>query len=185
MRWNISGSINNGNASDSNKYFFMNFFDNQLGNSIQYHTTHSSGYWSFQNYWNSQGNNYLRMTCRTETSIIEMLIYHKKKYCNIIIKMLEKNTIMPDNIITINNYKEGCEKSVTFKVRIDEIRTIRNKLLKDSDYYLLPDISLEENKLNEIKVNRQHLRDFMNKLMSDEITCDIFDDEFEKKYFPT
>ena len=44
----------------------MNFFYNQLGNSIQYHTTHSSGYWSFQNYWNSQGNNYLRIFCKTE-----------------------------------------------------------------------------------------------------------------------
>jgi hypothetical protein len=61
-------------------------------------------------------------------------------------------------------------------VRINEIRTIRNKLLKDSDYYLLSDISLEENKLNEIKVYRQHLRD-------DEIICDIFGDEFEIKYF--
>ena len=101
------------------------------------------------------------------------------------IKMLEENTIIPDNMITKKNYKEGCEKSVTFKVRIDEIRTIRNKLLKDSDYYLLPDISLEENKLNEIKVYRQHLRDFMNKLMNDEIVCDIFDDEFEKKKFPS
>ena len=50
---------------------------------------------------------------------------------NIIIKMLEENTIIPDNIITINSYKEGCEKSVTFKVRIDEIRTIRNKFLKE------------------------------------------------------
>ena len=68
-------------------------------------------------------------------------------------------------------------------MRINEIRTIRNKLLKDSDYYLLSDISLEENKLNEIKVYRQHLRDFMNKLMNDEIVYDIFDDEFEKKYF--
>jgi hypothetical protein len=74
-----------------------------------------------------------------------------------------ENTIIPDNIITINSYKEGCEKSVTFKVRIDEIRTIRNKFLKDSDYYLLPYISLEENKLNEIKVYRQHLRDCLNK----------------------
>ena len=45
--------------------------------------------------------------------------------------MLEENTIIPDNIITINSYKEGCEKSVTFKVRIDEIRTIRNKFLKE------------------------------------------------------
>ena len=97
--------------------------------------------------------------------------------------MLEENTIIPDNIITINNYKEGCEKSVSFKVRIDEIRTIRNKLFTDSDYYLLPDISLEENKLNEIQVYRQHLRDFMNKLMNDEIVCDIFDDEFETKIF--
>jgi len=44
---------------------------------------------------------------------------------------------------------------------------------------------LEENKLNEIKVYRQHLRDFMNKLMNDEIVCDIFDDEFEKKKFPS
>jgi hypothetical protein len=56
VRWNISASINNGNASDSNKYFFMNFFYNQLGNSIQYHTTHSNGNLSFHNYWNSQGN---------------------------------------------------------------------------------------------------------------------------------
>ena len=97
--------------------------------------------------------------------------------------MLGENTLMPDNIIIINNYKEGCEKSVTFKVRIDEIRTIRNKLLKDSDYFLLPDTSLEEKNLNEIKVYRQHLRDFMNQLMNDEIVCDIFDDEFETKYF--
>ena len=44
----------------------MNFFYNQLGNSIQYHTTHSNGNWSFHNYWNSQGNNYLRIYCRTE-----------------------------------------------------------------------------------------------------------------------
>jgi len=50
---------------------------------------------------------------------------------NIKIKMLEENTIIPDNIITINSYKEGCEKSVTFKVRIDEIRTIRNKFLNE------------------------------------------------------
>ncbi len=68
-------------------------------------------------------------------------------------------------------------------MRIDEIRTIRNKMLHDSDYYLLPDVSLEENTLNEINVYRQHLRDFMNKLMNDEIVCDIFDDEFETKYF--
>ena len=89
---------------------------------------------------------------------------------------------IPDKIVTINNYKDGCEKSVTFKARIDEIRTMRNKLLKDSDYYLLPDITIEENKLQEIKEYRQQLREFMNKLMNDEITCNIFDDDFEQKY---
>lgn len=89
---------------------------------------------------------------------------------------------IPDKIVVINNFKEGCEKSITFKVRIDEIRTLRNKLLKDTDYYLLPDITIEENKLKEIKEYRQRLRDFMNKLMNDEITCNIFDDDFQKKY---
>ena len=89
---------------------------------------------------------------------------------------------IPDKIVTINNYKDGCEKSVTFKARIDEIRTMRNKLLKDSDYYLLPDITIEENKLKEMKEYRQQLREFMNKLMNDEIICNIWDDDFEQKY---
>jgi hypothetical protein len=89
---------------------------------------------------------------------------------------------IPDKIVTINNYKDGCEKSVTFKARIDQIRVMRNKLLKETDYYLLPDITIEENKLLEIKEYRQQLREFMNKLMNDEITCNIFDDDFEQKY---
>ena len=89
---------------------------------------------------------------------------------------------IPDKIVKINNFKDGCEKSITFKIRIDEIRTMRNKLLKDSDYYLLPDIPIEENKLKEIKEYRQQLREFMNKLMNDEIICNIFDDDFEQKY---
>ena len=89
---------------------------------------------------------------------------------------------IPDKIVTINNYKDGCEKSVTFKARIEEIRTIRNKLLKETDYYLLPDITIEENKLQEIKEYRQQLREFMNKLMNDELKIDIFDNDFEQKY---
>ena len=89
---------------------------------------------------------------------------------------------IPDKIVTINNYKDGCEKSVTFKACIDEIRTMRNKLLKDSDYYLLPDITIEENKLKEMKEYRQQLREFMNKLMNDELKIDIFDNDFEQKY---
>ena len=89
---------------------------------------------------------------------------------------------IPDKIVTINNYKDGCEKSVTFKARIDQIRVMRNKLLKETDYYLLPDITIEENKLLEIKEYRQQLREFMNKLMNDELKIDIFDNDFEQKY---
>jgi hypothetical protein len=66
VRWNISGSINNGNGNDSNKYFFMNYFYNQLGNNIAFNTTHSYGTWFFQNYWGSQGNNFLRIICRLD-----------------------------------------------------------------------------------------------------------------------
>ena len=93
---------------------------------------------------------------------------------------------IPDKIVIINNFKDGCEKSITFKVRIDEIRTLRNKLLKDTDYYLLPDMTIEEKKLKEIKEYRQQLREFMNRLMNDEIPCNMFlpDDEFEKQYMP-
>ena len=89
---------------------------------------------------------------------------------------------IPENVIHIFNIKDGCEKSVSFKVRIDQIRVMRNKLLKETDYYLLPDITIEENKLKEMKEYRQQLREFMNKLMNDEITCNIFDDDFEQKY---
>jgi hypothetical protein len=86
------------------------------------------------------------------------------------------------NTIYLNSIKEGCDKFLIFRTRIEEIRTIRNKLLKETDYYLLPDITIEENKLKEMKEYRQQLREFMNKLMNDEITCNIFDDDFEQKY---
>jgi hypothetical protein len=89
---------------------------------------------------------------------------------------------IPDKIVTINNYKDGCEKSVTFKSRIDQIRVMRNKLLQETDFFLLADIPIEEKKLQEIKEYRQNLREFMNKLMNDEIICNIWDDDFEQKY---
>ena len=87
-----------------------------------------------------------------------------------------------ENTIYINSIKDGCDKFLIFRTRIEEIRTIRNKLLKETDYYLLPDITIEENKLLEIKEYRQQLREFMNKLMNDEIICNIWDDDFEQKY---
>ena len=50
----------------------------------------------------------------------------------------------------------------------------------------MPDVVIEENKLNAIKQYRQELRDFINKLLNDEIKCRITenDDDFKEKYFP-
>lgn len=86
--------------------------------------------------------------------------------------------------IHIESVKDGCMKCIFFKKNIDRIRELRNQRLKETDYYLLPDVVIDEDKLNKIKAYRQQLRDFMNKLMNDEIECDIFDLEFETKYFP-
>ena len=94
--------------------------------------------------------------------------------------------------VIINSIKEGCEKCDFFKRRIDSLRVKRNKLLFDTDYYFLPDIIIDENKLNTIKSYRLELRDFVNKLMNEDIkdledqtkACNIFDKEFDKKYFP-
>ena len=48
----------------------------------------------------------------------------------------------------------------------------------------MPDVVIDENKLNAIKQYRQELRDFINKLLNDEIKCHIIEDDFEKKCFP-
>ena len=45
----MSGNVNSTNADDSNKYFFMNLFYSEQGNSFQYFVTHSYGSWSFSN----------------------------------------------------------------------------------------------------------------------------------------
>ena len=37
---------------------------------------------------------------------------------------------------------------------------------------------------NKIKIYRQELRDFINRLLNDEIKCNLIDDDFEEKYFP-
>jgi hypothetical protein len=47
-------------------------------------------------------------------------------------------------------------------------------------------VVIDENKLNIIKQYRQELRDFINRLLNDEIKCHIIedDDDFKRKYFP-
>lgn len=59
-------------------------------------------------------------------------------------------------------------------------------ILSKTDYMMLNDVEIDEVKLNAVKLYRQNLRDFMNRLMNDEIQCDIFlpPDEFVEKYFP-
>ena len=64
------------------------------------------------------------------------------------------------------------------------MRERRNELLKETDYYVLPDFVIDENYIKRNKIYGQELRDFINKLLNDEIKCNLIDDEFEEKYFP-
>ena len=88
--------------------------------------------------------------------------------------------------INIPSLKEGYEQYHFIKQHIDQIRIKRNECLSKTDYMMLNDIEIDEVKLNAVKLYRQELRDFVNKLMNDEIQCDIFlpPDEFVEKYFP-
>jgi len=87
--------------------------------------------------------------------------------------------------VIIETYNEGLN-NVFFKKYADAIRKRRNKLLQETDYMLLVDSSLDETSLSNIKIYRQELRDFMNRLVNDEIECNIFLDldEFVELYFP-
>ena len=80
--------------------------------------------------------------------------------------------------------KEGIKTCEYTKIKVEYLRQERNKLLLTTDWIFLPDVVIDENKLNAIKQHRQELRDFINKLLNDEIKCRIIEDDFEKKYFP-
>jgi len=87
--------------------------------------------------------------------------------------------------VIIETYNEGLN-NVFFKKYADAIRKRRNEMLQTTDYMLLVDSSLDETSLSNIKIYRQELRDFMNRLVNDEIECNIFldIDEFVELYFP-
>jgi len=87
--------------------------------------------------------------------------------------------------VIIETYNEGLN-NVFFKKYADAIRKRRNEMLQTTDYMLLVDSSLDETSLSNIKIYRQELRDFMNRLSNDEIECNIFldIDEFVELYFP-
>jgi len=91
---------------------------------------------------------------------------------------------VPNNTLKNYSVKEGMLSSPYYPRKIQHLRERRNELLKETDFYLLPDVVVSQDKLNKIKIYRQELRDFMNRLLNDEIQCNLIDDDFEEKYFP-
>ena len=75
----------------------------------------------------------------------------------------------PDNLIEFNGIKEGMRVCYHYPRKVEYLREERNELLKATDYYLWPDVVIDEKKLNAIKIYRQELRDFINELLNDEI----------------
>lgn len=73
------------------------------------------------------------------------------------------------------------------QIRVANIREKRNKLLAETDWYMMPDVNIPPEKLEKVKVYRQELRDIVNKLVKDEICSpvEMFDDfNFDVKYMP-
>ena len=90
--------------------------------------------------------------------------------------------------IEVNGFLDAYNKIDYYKRKVEEIRLKRNTMLQKTDYLLLPDSKIynDEIKLNKVKTYRQELRDFMNKLMSEEIETNMFLDvnEYADMYFP-
>ena len=91
-------------------------------------------------------------------------------------------------VLQLNGFLDAYNKIDYYKKKVEEIRVKRDTMLLKTDYLLLPDSKIynDEIKLNKVKTYRQELRDFMNRLMSEEIETNIFldIDEYADKYFP-
>jgi len=91
-------------------------------------------------------------------------------------------------VIQLNGFLDAYNKIDYYKRKVEEIRVKRDTMLLKTDYLLLPDSKIynDEIKLNKVKTYRQELRDFMNKLMSEQIDTNIFldIDEYADMYFP-
>ena len=81
-------------------------------------------------------------------------------------------TVIIETVI-IETYKEALN-NIFFKKYDNTIKKRRNEMLQGTDYMLLVDSSLDETSLSNIKIYRQELRDFMNKLSNDEIDVIYF-----------
>tara|TARA_B100000497_G_C7412168_1_gene259727 strand:+ start:226 stop:546 length:321 start_codon:yes stop_codon:yes gene_type:complete len=93
-----------------------------------------------------------------------------------------------NKVIQLNGFLDAYNKIDFYKRKVEEIRLKRNTMLQKTDYLLLPDSKIynDEIELNKVKTYRQELRDFMNKLMIEQIDTNIFLDieEYADKYFP-
>lgn len=91
-------------------------------------------------------------------------------------------------VIQVNGFLDAYNKIDYYKRKVEEIRKKRNEMLQRTDYLLLPDSKIynDEIELNKVKTYRQELRDFMNKLMNEEIETNMFLDieEYVDAYFP-
>lgn len=74
------------------------------------------------------------------------------------------------------NYDEAL------KFYINNLRENRNKLLADSDKYVLPDFPIVSSNLELVKVYRQQLRDYMNLdvVINYNYSCNIIPPEIPK-----
>ena len=81
---------------------------------------------------------------------------------------------------------EMFEESSYHKKKIECIRKLRNEKLQETDYVVLSDVLISEDRLTVIKNYRQELRDFVNKIMTGEIVVDWWknDNDFVELYFP-
>ena len=90
-------------------------------------------------------------------------------------------------MLTYNKYmNQPHRESNYFKKKIECIRKYRNQKLQETDYIMFSDVSVNEDKKNKMLTYRQELRDIVNKILDNEIDCDMWmDDEmFEEMYFP-
>ena len=68
---------------------------------------------------------------------------------------------------------QPSQESSYYKKKIECIREWRNKRLQDTDYVVLSDVSISEERLTIMKLYRQELRDFVNKIIF-QCNCIIF-----------
>lgn len=78
------------------------------------------------------------------------------------------------------------EESGYHKRKLQYIRKWRNEKLLETDYAVLSDVVISEERLAVILKYRQELRDFVNKIVAGEIEVDWWKDDtdFVELYFP-